>query len=179
MLHFKLGTKRLVSDEDPMKRDWVGYDPTVPAEELFERNRGIWSLGRRATREEYALFSSTHDKKVKFVVRIGGEFEQHGRKQALTGEVLPLDHPVSEEWVGKPAPDRFRNPVTYVPSTRTCACGCGETVIGASVFAPGHDQRAIHERIARKWGTTLDFIEWFDNEYPDLAPGADGDARGA
>jgi translation initiation factor 1 (eIF-1/SUI1) len=44
-------------------------------------------------------------------------------------------------------------------------CGCGGRVTGGRVFLPGHDQRAVHERIARQWGDTLGFIAWFDNEY--------------
>lgn len=55
-------------------------------------------------------------------------------------------------------PDRHRNPVTYVADPveqRTCACGCDGPVTGGRVFLPGHDQRAIHERIARQWGDTL------------------------
>ena len=68
----------------------------------------------------------------------------------------PLSHPV----------DGHRNPVTY-PSAgvRTCACGCGVDVVGSRVFLPGHDQRAIHDRIAQEWGTTLEFVEWFDETY--------------
>jgi hypothetical protein len=33
-------------------------------------------------------------------------------------------------------------------------------------FAPGHDQRAIHERIARI-GNVRDFLGWFDRTYKD------------
>jgi hypothetical protein len=32
-------------------------------------------------------------------------------------------------------------------------------------FVPGHDQKAIHERIAQQWGNTVGFIEWFDETY--------------
>jgi hypothetical protein len=39
------------------------------------------------------------------------------------------------------------------------------TVSGGRVFLPGHDQRAVHERIARQWGDTLGFITWFDSQY--------------
>jgi hypothetical protein len=31
---------------------------------------------------------------------------------------------------------------------------------------PGHDQRAIHDRIARQWGNTLAFVDWFDATFP-------------
>ncbi|MEJ5915941.1 hypothetical protein WDV86_16050, partial [Pseudokineococcus sp. 1T1Z-3] len=48
----------------------------------------------------------------------------------------------------------------------TCACGCGGEVAGHRAFLPGHDQRAIHERIARQWGNTLGFVDWFDATFP-------------
>jgi hypothetical protein len=35
-------------------------------------------------------------------------------------------------------------------------------------FLPGHDQRAIHERIA-KVGTVKDFITWFDDSWTEPA----------
>jgi hypothetical protein len=39
-------------------------------------------------------------------------------------------------------------------------------VSGNRSFLPGHDQRAVHERIARQWGGTLGFMDWFDATYP-------------
>jgi hypothetical protein len=62
-----------------------------------------------------------------------------------------------------------RNPVTYIDDPagdpRTCACGCGAVVPGHRIFVPGHDQRAVHDRITRQWGNTLNFIHWFDATY--------------
>ena len=34
MIHIKLGERRNVTWKDPMHRNWVGYDQTVPVEEL-------------------------------------------------------------------------------------------------------------------------------------------------
>jgi hypothetical protein len=39
-------------------------------------------------------------------------------------------------------------------------------------FLPGHDQRAIHERIDGRWGGIVGVIEWFDVTYPDGAGSA-------
>jgi len=47
---------------------------------------------------------------------------------------------------------------------RVCACHCG-TPINRGDFLPGHDQRAIHERIA-KVGTV---ITWFDETWTESA----------
>lgn len=170
MLHIKLHDRRAIDSDEPMGRAWVGYDKNLPDEELFNQNRGRWVLGPRADREDYVLFSYTGDHTVKFVAEIDG-FKPIGKKRAVVGRVLDPDHPVARKWVGAPAPDNFRNPVTYVhepgggPST--CACGCGETVPANRAFAPGHDQKAIHARIAKQWGGTLGFIDWFDATFPD------------
>jgi hypothetical protein len=39
-------------------------------------------------------------------------------------------------------------------------------VIALGAFLPGHDQRAIHARIARV-GTVVEFLRWFDAHYKD------------
>jgi hypothetical protein len=167
MIHVKLHDRRDLNDgKDPMGREWVGYDSRLTAEEMFEQNRGRWVLGPRADREDYAAFSYTGDHTVKFVARIDG-FEPSGNKRIIVGRVLGADDPVAQEWVGKPAPDNHRNPTTYVVESRTCGCGCGEPVPGNRIFLPGHDQKAIHERIAKQWGDTRGFIKWFDAQYPD------------
>src|SRR4051794_9020650 len=170
MLHIKLHDRREIGPNDPMGRDWVGYDPTLSDDELFDQNRGRWVLGSRADREEYAVFSYTGDHTVKFVAQIDG-YEPVGNKRAIVGGVLAPDHPIAQRWLGKAAPDNHRNPATYVvdpdSGTKTCACGCGEAIPANRVFAPGHDQKAVHERITRRWGSTLGFIRWFDEAYPD------------
>ncbi|MGY3567928.1 hypothetical protein [Sinomonas sp. RB5] len=43
-----------------------------------------------------------------------------------------------------------------------CRCGCGQP--SSRDFLPGHDQRAIHERI-KKVGTVSDFLDWFDAHF--------------
>jgi hypothetical protein len=169
MLHIKLSDRRPVTWDDPMGRTWVGYDPTVPVEQLFAINRGRWLLGPRADHETYAAFSHTGDHTIKFVVEIDG-FDDFENKRAIVGRVLGSDHPVARQWVHAQAPDHFRNPVTYHPDSdapATCACGCGEPVPAGRLFVPGHDQRAIHERINRQWGGTIGFIRWFDGTYPE------------
>ena len=169
MIHIKLGERRALGPDDPMGRDWVGYDPTVPLDDLFGRNRGRRSPGSRADRERYAAFSYTGDHTVKLLAEING-FEPFANKRAIIGEVLPADHPLARQWVGEEAPDRYRNPVMYCDETGAgipiCACGCGETVPANRSFVPGHDQKAIHQRITREWGGTIGFIEWFDVELP-------------
>lgn len=99
-------------------------------------------------------------------------------KKAVVGQLLQPGHPVYDALMGQPAPDRFRNPKTYPPDPDTtgswlCLCGCGQTVGGRGLFLPGHDQRGIHDRITRGWGSAAAFIRWFDQTYssPDAADG--------
>jgi hypothetical protein len=114
MLHIKLHDRERASSDDPMRRDWWGYDPTVPIDALFARNRGTWRLGPRADGEQYAVFSYTGDHRIKFVAEIE-TIETMGdrRRRAIVGHVLQPDHPLSRRWVGAPAPDSSRNPITY------------------------------------------------------------------
>lgn len=170
MLHIKLHDRRSIAADDPMGRAWVGYDPTLSPEVLFDQNRGRWVLGPRADRERFAVFSYTGDHTIKFVAEIDG-FEPSGKKRVIVGRVLGTDHPLSRRWVGAPSPDDFRNPTTYFKDPEsgpsTCACGCGEAVPANRSFLPGHDQKAVHARITKQWGGTLGFIDWFDATYPD------------
>lgn len=168
MIHLKLGPARPVAAGDPMGRDWVGWTPTLTSQEIYERNRGVWYLSARAERERYTAFSSTVAGVIVAVVANEGIENIDGRRKAIIGKVLEPGDPVYDALAGQPMPDRHRNPVTYADDPvdqRTCACGCGGVVTGGRVFLPGHDQRAVHERIARQWGDTLRFIQWFDNEY--------------
>jgi hypothetical protein len=96
-----------------MRRDWWGYDPNVAVPDLWSRNRGTWKLNRlRPSREGYVLFS--HEGKMKFVAELhdADPIGDRGRI-ILDGQPLGPDHPMSRKWVGAPAPDGHRNPVTY------------------------------------------------------------------
>ena len=173
-INFKLGPVRdATPEQDDMGRTWFGFSPTHSAQQTYEQNRGIWLLGPRAARERYATFS--FDGTVRVVVEVDrietvpAKDATRRSKSAVAGRVLEAGHPVHDALVGQPV-DVHRNPVTYLadPSggPRTCACGCGAAVADHRAFAPGHDQRAVHERISRQWGSTLGFIDWFDTAYP-------------
>src|SRR4051794_2311406 len=82
LLHIKLADRRPARPDDPMGREWWGYDPTVPDKQLFEINRGRWVLGPRADRERYVAFSYTGDHKVKFVAEID-RIEQLGNRRVI------------------------------------------------------------------------------------------------
>ncbi len=64
---------------------------------------------------------------------------------------------------------------------RAPSTGAGH-VVGGRVDLPGHDQRAVHDRITRQWGSTLGFIDWFDvssmsTNITFVAPGSSGVCR--
>lgn len=173
-INLKLGPVRDVHpDEDDMGRTWVGYEPTLSAQQVHDQNRGIWLLGPRAAREKHATYS--FEGTIRAVVEIdhiesvSAKAAGKKDKSAVVGRVLTIGHPVHDALIGTSI-DGHRNPVTYLDGptggARTCACGCGAPVAGHRVFAPGHDQRAVHERITRQWGSTLGFIDWFDATFP-------------
>lgn len=47
----------------------------------------------------------------------------------------------------------------------TCTCGCG-TRISRGRWVPGHDHRAVHQRIRRDHGDVAAFIIWYDQNRP-------------
>jgi hypothetical protein len=114
MIHLKLGPRRQVTaeDDDPMRREWVGYEPTLGAQTIYEQNRGLWSLGPQADNERYAVFSAPAQGGIACVVELSA-IESFGRKRAIVGTVLGPGHPVHDALIGRPAPDSHRNPVTY------------------------------------------------------------------
>jgi hypothetical protein len=171
-INLKLGDRRDVNPAtDPMSRTWVGWSAELSSQEIYEQNRGIWFLGRRSRSQRLATLS--HHGEVVAVVALEAiedvpDLGAEKTKQAIVGRVLGAGDADYDALIGQPV-DNFRNPVTYSSSgTGMCACGCGGSVTGNRVFLPGHDQRAIHDRITQKWGTTLNFIEWFDHTYGNL-----------
>lgn len=169
MIHLKIGPKRQVrpGENDPMHRAWVGWEPLMDSQTVYEQNRGVWLLGTRAERERYAVFSDTSEGRIRCVVEITG-IESAGPKRAIIGNVLGPGDPIHDALVGAPAPDSFRNPVTYAPDpdgSDECVCGCGGKVSRSSQFLPGHDQRAVHTRITAQWGSTTGFLRWFDETF--------------
>lgn len=138
--------------------------------QLFDRARGDWVLGPRADREHYALVTvngtvrmAIEIHSISTVVRRDTADTRDDRRR-IEGWALGAGHPVYDEYVGKPSPAlASRNPIKYLDEpvgAKPCACGCGGET-GAGEFIAGHDQRALHARVA-KVGTVKDFIEWFD-----------------
>jgi hypothetical protein len=146
----------------------------MTTEELYEAGRYAWVLGNRADKERYALFvfNTTVVQAVEIEsledVRVINDKGIEQDRRAIHGKVLSAGDKVHDTFVGKVAPKpSTQNPIKYVEhhlDLTECRCGCGEVV--RADFLPGHDQRAIHERIA-KLGTVANFLDWFDSTYTD------------
>ncbi|NKY58141.1 hypothetical protein [Nocardia flavorosea] len=170
-INFKLRQRCEIEDSSTWGRSWVGWDKHASDQVNFEVNRGVWNLGARAEREGYATFSSegtvvavAEIDRIENISMLDGSI-----KQAIAGRALQPGDAGYDLLIGR-AVDNHRNPVTYIPDhpdegPRTCACQCGAAVTGSRVFLPGHDQKAVHDRIQRQWGSTVAFINWFDREF--------------
>jgi len=169
VIHITLTRAKESPAADPLGRTVFGYSPQMTPDEIYRNNHGYYVLGARADRESYALFSAPDQRGQNMVVlaveiaSIDPVPGKPGRRQ-INGQVLSKGHPVFDAYLGKPSPaPRARNPVTYVESDedlRLCECGCG-TEVSHGPFVSGHDQRALHERVA-KIGTVSEFLRWFD-----------------
>lgn len=164
MLHITLGPERPVDpQQDELGRDRVGFSPTMSDLALYDANHGCWKLGPRAHKERYMIVS--FEGIVRQAIGIESiEPVKRSTRSVVHGEVLKPGHHVYDKYVGKPSPVQgVRNPVTYFDDDADgapCRCGCGGSVSGRD-FLPGHDQRAIHDRISQI-GSVAEFLDWFD-----------------
>lgn len=182
MLHITVTAKKAVNPEqDGLRRPYVGYEPGMSQDEMYEANHGEWAIGARAEKERYVLFSFGRtviqaveiDNLERTTIYSGDPNEKRDDRYTINGTILAKGHPVFDKYVGKPSPVSVtRNPVRYFEDPefdgergQLCACGCGETTT-AGEFIPGHDQKAIHERIARI-GTVAEFLKWMDVVRPE------------
>ncbi|KAB8186006.1 hypothetical protein [Microbispora catharanthi] len=169
MIHITMGACRPCPPGDPLNRSTYGFAPEMTPQEIYEANRGYYAIGSEAEkRERYAIFSGIGVDGERVVVLavdidkiVPVQVPGKASRKAIEGRILEAGHPVYDTYVGKPI-EGARNPVVYLESSfdlGRCKCGCGE--VSRSSFVPGHDQRALHERIAQI-GTVADFIDWFD-----------------
>ena len=144
-----------------------GVKSSASDQDLYEAGRRAWRLAAGAEGERYALivFEGT----VRVAVEIDEwKIEASGRR-ALSGRVLADGDAVHDRFFGKsdPSGSTSRNPARYwvAPALKgqytACLCGCG--VEARNRWLPGHDQRAIHQRIRRDFqGNVATFIAWYD-----------------
>jgi hypothetical protein len=177
MLHITVTAKKAVDPEkDGIRRPYVGYEAGMTQDEMYEANRGEWAIGARGKKERYVLFSFGRtviqaleiEDLYPTTIYSGDPNSKRDDRYSINGKILSAGHPVYDKYVGKPSPvGAARNPVRYFEDPefdgdagQLCRCGCGEMTTRGD-FVPGHDQKAIHERIARI-GTVAEFLDWMD-----------------
>lgn len=162
--------RQIDAAEDHLGRSSVGHFPRMSEQEAYESGRGAWKVGERATREPLVLITDSTDT-VLAVVQPGKWTIHDDGRRSFEAEVLS-EGEIHDRYVGQPdpTPHASRNPVGYTVlpeeiEMSACFCGCGEET--ARDFAPGHDQRAIHDRIREHFnGSVKQFIQWIDSNPP-------------
>jgi len=168
-VRLKLGSYEPV-EADPLNRSSIGFFPRMTEAEAWEAGRGVWKMSTdKATRQKFALIVA--EGQVRAVGEITG-FTVHGDRIALEGHPLAEGHPVHDAYLGQPDPltTGSQNPVGYceLPEEqqfiqRACGCGCGET--SDRDFLPGHDVRAMQQRVRAYFDASpRKFLRWVDSQ---------------
>jgi hypothetical protein len=157
---------------DPINRPGSGWRPDMTEQQIWDWNRGYYPfVPARAKREQYATMSIRGGEvvvaaRITDLKNIGPVPPMRQRDQyALVGDVLkPGDRDYSRLTDMIIAPHRWFTYIddgTQLPQF-TCLCRCGAAVREPDQFASGHAQRAVTERIGRRWGSAVQFVKWFD-----------------
>jgi hypothetical protein len=140
VINIRLIDRQKADSDDPLPRDWWGYDPDATPEQLWNHNRGIWALsGRRLATERWAALN--YQGKIVLVAELDPEYEvladnrTGAPKKALIGRVLPPQHPIHKTLIDTQVEFR-RNPVSYDPVPETADPAAADPSDGAS-DAPG------------------------------------------
>lgn len=128
VLNIRLIDRQTADRDDPLGRDWWGYDPDATPDQLWANNRGDWRLDRkRIAAERWAALS--YQGTIVLVAELQGPdhetlVDRAGtQKKALNGRPLPAGHPIHEALIGTrvrpargvsydPDPDTFEAPET-------------------------------------------------------------------
>ncbi|CAN7242520.1 DUF3883 domain-containing protein [Arthrobacter sp. LjRoot78] len=116
VINIRLTSRQIAESDDPLGRDWYGYDPDATPEQLWAHNRGDWYLdaGRIASERWAAL---TYQGRVVLVAELNDPAHEllagnTGRpKKALIGRVLAAGDTIHVALIG--------TQVKYAPHSRT------------------------------------------------------------
>ncbi|MEU3455303.1 hypothetical protein ABZ671_17155 [Micromonospora sp. NPDC006766] len=130
-------------------------------DEAWTSGRGVWKVNaERARRQRFLLVVG--EGVVRAVAEITGitaHTTPSGERTAFEGQVLPAGHPMRDRYLDQPDPvtNGSQNPVGYCDLdgeldllARPCACECGG--MSDRDFLPGHDVRAIQQRVREQFG---------------------------
>ncbi|MGN6405687.1 DUF3883 domain-containing protein [Sinomonas sp.] len=123
MITIRLIDRQSADSDDPLGRDWWGFDPDATPEQLWANNRGDWSLdAKRIAAERWAALS--YQGRVVLVAELDGPDHEilpdnsAGKsKKALIGRPLPTAHPIHQALAGTPV--RPARGITYDPDPET------------------------------------------------------------
>ena len=174
-VRLKLGAYEL-RENDRLGRSAIGYFPRMTEDEAWQAGRGVWKMNAaRAARQKFAVVVG--EGRIRVVAEITG-VTVLGDRVALEGHVLPAGHPLRERYLDTPDPvvNGSQNPVGYCDldgedefALRPCACGCDE--LTDRDFLPGHDVRAMQDRVRTHFaGSPLKFITWVDHHLQTSSP---------
>jgi hypothetical protein len=123
VINIRLSDRTTANSDDPLGRDWYGYDPGATPEQLWANNRGDWFLDEKriASQRWAALNYQGH---IVLVAELNDPDHEivtgtdTGKpKKALVGRVLPAGHSIYKALIGTQVeyPPGTRNSIRYGP----------------------------------------------------------------
>jgi hypothetical protein len=120
VINIRLSDRQAADIDDPLGRDWYGYDPDATPDQLWANNRGDYFLDAASVaRERWAalnykgwvvLVSELSDPGYEILAGKAGR-----AKKALIGRVLPTGHSIHHALIGRQVEYAGRNSISYKP----------------------------------------------------------------
>lgn len=103
MLHITLSDQRPDTDHEVDGRATYGWNPDAPLADMWEDNRGVWTLGPRADSERYVAFA--YRGRIVMVGTIDRIVTAPGMpgKRAIEGKALTPGDALHDALVGNPS----------------------------------------------------------------------------
>lgn len=115
VINIRLIDRTTAESDDPLGRDWYGYDPDATPEQLWANNRGDWFLSAKSISDE-RWAALNYQGRVVLVAKLKNPNHvilagnTRAPKKALRGRVLPAGHSIHEALIG--------TQVDYAPGSR-------------------------------------------------------------
>ncbi len=95
---------------DGYEPDYFGYNYNMSDDDIWNYNRGVYRLGKAATKENYVAF--VYRNKVVSVAKIDSVERYDDQHSYFNGSPLSQNNAVYKKWVGSSVPTT-RNPIRY------------------------------------------------------------------
>lgn len=115
VINIRLSDRTSAESDDPLGRDWYGYDPDATPEQLWANNRGDWFLSAKSISDE-RWAALNYQGRVVLVAKLKNPNHviladnTRAPKKALRGRVLPAGHSIHAALIG--------TKVDYAPGSR-------------------------------------------------------------